>query len=125
MLNPYPLELHEGEDKAFALTLFKLDGSPYNLSGVMIKAEVRDVLCNLVMGLIPAIVDPTLGRLTLTANSQGSTGKAGQHFWDLRITGTGIDFLETSSFQIKRAATKVEIQLGGSIFANSSIKAKL
>lgn len=100
----YPVEVNEGEDRTFELTLTDVNGDVYDLSGCTLASEVRNSNDELVLAMVPTIAG--IGVVHLKVEAASSIGKAGTYLWDLKIVSSvGIDYLDASRFRIRKSVT--------------------
>lgn len=118
--NAYPIELMADSNYSWNVDLLDVDGTPYDLTGCELYAEVRDCFDRLLFTLQAAIANALNGKLVLTA-PVASNDLAGLHYWDLAIfSPTGIDRIGVSKFRIRPSISRKPIALSASITIQSN-----
>lgn len=108
MTQKFPIQVNEGEDKAFELSLVDLSGQPYNLTGCDVKAQVRNENDELILNMTAVVQAASTGVVRLFVAANDSLGKVGVHYWDLKIEtpDNRADYLERSKFAIRKTVTR-------------------
>jgi hypothetical protein len=106
VLNPYPIQMTQHEDRSFRISLKQSGGLPLNLAGASVSAQVRDIDLSLVANLSIDVINGTAGEI-IVSPPVGGMIKAGRFVWDLVITIAEIDrYLPISTFTVLPSATK-------------------
>lgn len=106
MNNPYPIAFTQHEDRTIRLFLKQSNGSPLNLAGASIAAQVRDIELNLICNLNLQVSD-AIGGMVLISPPVGGMPKWGRFVWDAVISIGGVDrFLPMSTCVVYPSVTR-------------------